>query len=204
MKIKTIIAILIGFSACGQIINDDEKVIPQFAAADNASYFLQDTTVKIIWSADTTNSKDTGITVNKEYLNTLSAPVQAAISFSLIEEQQNETHTYISKINSKFGLLTSLAKHSRDSDTSKELMKQWFRYDTQCLTKIETPPSCSHNDREKLCELNLTIKKDTIKVFFTAIGVNMLEAKSWKRTQEDIFLFDKNNLRLIEEKKSEL
>ncbi len=199
LKIPFMIAGLIIFSACEQARAPAGQENTGAAGSDNTSYFLKDTAVTILWSAvNNEDPSDTEHTItNEEYLNAISDPEKAALSFATMGEGPCE-YRYISKINSKFQMLTSMAQQSRSSDPNTAFLRRWFRKDEPGLKKIEAGPEYSYTQK-KLEEVKLAVKNDTIKVWLRSNAVNVLEGKSWKQTREIIFRLDKNELYLIKE-----
>ncbi len=202
MKAKTILSILVGFTACGQTEKKVEKA-NNYVITENASYILKDTAVKIVWrTAGTDTLKDMdGVMINEAYLKTISDPESAALNFSILGEEDGNSG-YISKLNPKFQVLVSTARKSGSAAAHAEFLKEWFRNDIESLSRIDAGPQHSYT-RRSIDEIRITVKGDIIKVRLSVNAVSMLMGKSWSYTKEKDFKFEQNSLRLVQETSTE-
>lgn len=200
MKIQDIIfsliilTVIIFSSSCGP-----GKTIDQQTAGNNNSfvkdtqtYLLKDTSVKVMWH--TTNTT----VFNSDYLDTMSDPERAAIGFlSAFIKTDSGTKLNYSKAGTKLRPLLSYEQKAKEKKLS--FLKQWFRYDKNCLSKLESDETFC-DSRKEFEEIDLTVTSDTITVLFIAKENIPGGISRWR--QEDTFKLDQNNLQLVEEKQS--
>jgi len=196
-----ILAVVILTSSCRPNTIIDEQIVAgnNSFAADTQTYLLKDTAVKVMWR--TKQNETTGTAVfNNDYLDTMSDPERAAIGFvSAFIRTDTGINLNCSRAGTKLKPLLMLEQKSNERKLA--FLKQWFRYDKNCLAKLEnSSPFC--NTQKEFEEINLTVTSDTITVLFTAKENLPGGISRWR--QEDTFRLDQNSLLLVEEKQSEI
>lgn len=196
-----ILSIVIVTSSCSPntILDEQTAANTNSFTADTQTYLLRDTAVKVMWH---TKSNDAiGTTVfNSDYLDTMSDPERAAIGFvSAFIRTDTGMRVNYSKGGRK--LIPLLLFEQKANEKKISFLKQWFRYDKECLDKLESASAFCDSQKE-FEEINLIVNTDTITVLFTAKENTSEGITRWR--QEDTFKLDQNNLHLIEEKQSEI
>ena len=124
---------------------------------DTQTYILKDTTVRILWHAQQNDTSGTTV-FNNDYLDTMSDPERAAIGFvSAFIKTDSGTKVNYSKGGNK--LIPLLLLEQKSNEKKLSFLKQWFRYDKNCLNRLENY-SAFCNSQKEFEETNL--KMDVI------------------------------------------
>ena len=193
------------FSSCipRTAVNDDTIAAGNDSAVNETQlYFLRDTSVRLLWQSKEFDEllKDTvkTLVVNNDYLDTMTEPEKAVIGY-VSTFVRNNFCSNIHCSGSAEKLKPYLKLQGQSAEQNLNFLKNWFRNDAACLSRLENP-SCYYDNEKEFAELKLTVKADTLKVWFAANETVPGGIVRWK--QEDTFKLDQNNLLLIEEKQS--
>lgn len=115
-----------------------------------------------------------------------------------------KSKTNVDRSNLKCKILTSLNLGYQCSDKHLGFLHQWFRNDKKVLEELEDCPTTPYTSttQDTFDEIILTVKGDTISVWFKANGVNMREQKYWSWTEIDYFKLNDSELQLIKKVES--
>lgn len=201
--------------SCSRNNSDTDKhvtdTIPSIKpVADAKTFSLKDTTIKFLWRdkkydeelKETFNS----IFINEEYCKTITDPERAALGYvaTFIGNECWWDGEYTEdRSNLKCKILTALDLGYQCSDKHLGFLRKWFRNDTIVLEELQNCPTTPHTAtlQDTFDEITITVKGNTISVWFKANGVNVRAADSWRWKETDHFQLDTDNLRLIKKDK---
>jgi len=176
---------------------------------------LIDKSVKFLWRDmkfdSTLNRTLNSIIINQEYIKTMTDAEKAAIGYvaTFIGNEcwwNGEANDNRSNLDCK--IITALGLGYQCSDTHLGFLRKWFSNDKKVLSELEkgncptTPDTATIQDTFN--EIELTIKNDTIIVYYEVCGMNMREQNSWEWSESDYFLFKDNKLKLLKKGMSEV
>lgn len=211
---------LVFLASCGQTNSNSDKVINVDSVSnlnENAvakSFTLKDKTVKFLWREDRYDQelKDTfnTIVINEELCKTLTEPEIAALGYVgtyIGSECQWDGEYNDDRSNLKCKVLTALNLGYQCSDKHLGFLRKWFKNDKKVLEELNyncptTPFTAS--SQETFSEITLTVKGNSISVWFSVSGVNMPMGESWSYTETDNFQLDNYNLRLLNKEQSKV
>ena len=151
------------------------------------------------------------IMLNQDYIKTITDPEKAALGYVATfvgndcwwDGEANEE-----KSNLDCKIITTLGLGYQCSNEHLGFLRKWFSKDKQVLSELEksncpkTPYTATTQDT--FDEIQLTIKNDTIIVFYSVGGVDIRKQTSWKWSQSDYFKVTNNALKLVKKDKSEV
>lgn len=108
--------------------------------------------------------------------------------------------------NLKCKALTALNLGYQCSDQHLGFLQNWFRNDQEVLGRLASCPRIpfTASSQQTFDEVYLTVQNDTIKVWFSASGVNLPMNAAWEWTEENVFLIQQDALKLVRVDKSEV
>lgn len=174
------------------------------------TFSLKDTTIKFLWRDKKYDEelKETvnAIFINEAYCKTITDPERAALGYVATfigNECWWDGEYKEDRSNLKCKILTALDLGYQCSDKHLGFLRQWFKNDTIVLEELENCPTTPHTAtlQETFDEITLTVKGNTISVWFRANGVNVSVSDSWRWKETDYFQLDTDNLRLIKKEK---
>jgi len=177
---------------------------------------LNDTTVKFLWrdmkydpSLDDTISS---IFVNQEYLKIMTDPEKAAIGYvaTFIGNEcmweDDEANDDLDNLDCK--VISALGLGYQCSDKHLGFLRKWFSTDNEVLLELEKAkcPIVPYTAtiQNTFVEIILTIKNDSILVFYKASGADLRELESWRWSETVYFKLTNNNLILIKKEESDV
>lgn len=164
---------------------------------ENQSEMLENTYIKILWL-----DKNNTIQLNENYIKTLTNQQRAALGY-IVTFISNECYWDGDKKNDesnlKCKLLTVLNLGYQCSETHLSFLKEWFKEDKKVIEDLEycEKKESSAKIRDQLIELKMATNQNTIKIIYTAIGVDMIHSKNWKWTEESTYSFTKSEIKQI-------
>ena len=176
---------------------------------------LTDKSIKFLWRDmkydstlyDTFNS----IFINQDYLKTMTDPEKAALGYvaTFIGNEcwwDGEANDDRNNLDCK--IITALGLGYQCSDEHLGFLRKWFMNDKQTLSELgkSNCPTTPYTAiiQNTFDEIKLSIKNDTIIVFYKASGVNMREQSSWEWSESDYFKLTNNNIKLFKKDKTEV
>lgn len=87
-----------------------------------------------------------------------------------------------------------------------DFLQHWFQNDQEVLIQLASCPRIpfTASSQQAFDEIYLTTQGDTIKVWFSASGVNLPMNATWEWTEENIFLVQDDAISLVRTNKSEV
>ena len=155
----------------------------------------QNTYIKILWL-----DKNNTIQLNENYIKTLTNQQRAALGY-IVTFIGNECYwdgdKKTDENNLKCKLLTALNLGYQCSDTHLSFLKEWFKEDKKVLEDLQ---DCKKNEssakiRDQFIELKMATNKNTIKIIYSAIGIDMVHARKWNWTEESTYSFTKTEIK---------
>jgi hypothetical protein len=162
---------------------------------ENQSKILENTYIKILWL-----DKNNTIQLNENCIKTLTNQQRAALGY-IVTFIGNECYWDGDKKNDesnlKCKLLTALNLGYQCSETHLSFLKEWFKEDKKVIEDLEycEKKESSAKIRDQLIELKMATNQNTIKIIYTAIGVDMIHSKNWKWTEESTYSFTKSEIK---------
>ncbi|WP_271769914.1 hypothetical protein [Aquimarina algiphila] len=216
MKISYLILVLIVLTSCRQFENTKTREMKiESKNTELAKLQLKDTTINFLWRDmkydSVLNSSINSIFINKDYLNSITEPEKASIGYVATfigNECWWDDKANHDRSNLDCKIITALGLGYQCSNKHLGFLRKWFSTDKQVLSDLEksncptTPYTATIQN--SFDEIKLTIKKDSILVFYKVSGVNMRKQESWEWTETDYFILKNNNLKLIKKDKSEV
>ncbi|MBN9297707.1 MAG: hypothetical protein J0I41_11875 [Filimonas sp.] len=213
-----VVAVLI---SCGQRGNSGSKIVKtdslpgQSNMGGNTHIVLVNKTIKFLWREDKydTELKDTfySISINDTFCKTITDPERAALGYVATfigNECEWDGEAKDDRSNLKCKILDALNLGYQCSERHLGFLRKWFKNDTavQEELKVDNCPTTPNGAtiQNTFDEIILTVKGNDIVVSFAANGVNLREGNSWSWTESDHFLFDGDNIRLINKNKSKV
>jgi hypothetical protein len=164
---------------------------------ENQSEILENTYIKILWL-----DKNNTVQLNENCIKTLTNQQRAALGY-IVTFIGNECYWDGDKKNDesnlKCKLLTALNLGYQCSETHLSFLKEWFKEDKKVIEDLEycEKKESSAKIRDELIELKMATNQNTIKIIYTAIGVDMIHSKNWKWTEESTYSFTKSEIKQI-------
>ena len=202
--------------SCGMTNNHADK--KTFAITISTScviapkiYSAKDKIIKFLWcikkhyvsQRDSFNT----IVINEDFCKTISDPERAALGYVATfignecwwDGKPNNDRSYL-----KCKILTSLNLEYQCSDKHLGFLRQWFKNDKTVSTELIDCPTTPYTStiQDTFDEITLTVKGDTISIWFKANGINLREQKYWSWTETDYFKLSSSELQLIKKDKS--
>lgn len=154
-----------------------------------------DTYIKILWL-----DKNNTIQLNENYIKTLTNQQRAALGYVVTfigNECDWDGDKKTDESNLKCKLLTALNLGYQCSDTHLSFLKEWFKEDKKVLEDLQ---DCKKNEssakiRDQFIELKMATNKNTIKIIYSAIGIDMIHSKNWNWTEESTYSFTKTEIK---------
>ncbi|WP_417941388.1 hypothetical protein [Flavobacterium sp. RS13.1] len=162
---------------------------------ENESEILENTYIKILWL-----DKNNTVQLNENCIKTLTNQQRAALGY-IVTFIGNECYWDGDKKNDesnlKCKLLTALNLGYQCSETHLSFLKEWFKEDKKVIEDLEycEKKESSAKIRDELIELKMATNQNTIKIIYTAIGVDMIHSKNWKWTEESTYSFTKSEIK---------
>ncbi len=162
---------------------------------ENQSEILENTYIKILWL-----DKNNTIQLNENCIKTLTNQQRAALGY-IVTFIGNECYWDGDKKNDesnlKCKLLTALNLGYQCSETHLSFLKEWFKEDKKVIEDLQDceKKESSAKIRDQLIELKMATNQNTIKIIYTAIGVDMIHSKNWKWTEESTYSFTKSEIK---------
>ena len=214
-----IIIVIFLLASCGQANRNSEKknitsdTLSKPNLANKTIHTLIDKSIKFVWRADKYDEqlKDTlnTIIINEDFCKTISEPERAALGYvaTFVGSECNwdgEAKTDFSNLKCK--IISALDLGYQCSEKHLGFLRSWFKNDAKVLEHLKDCPEVpfTASSQDTFDEINLTEKSDTIKVWFAANGVNIRMGESWNWTEEDIFVFKNDNLKLVKVNESKV
>ena len=217
MKFILPILVLTILISCGQVETKKEskETSESNSLIDVSSDTQKDTTIQILWRdmkydaslKDTFNS----IFINQDYIKLMTEPEKAALAYiaTFIGSEcwwDGDSNEDRSNLDCK--MISALGLGYQCSDQHLGFLRKWFSTEQGILSELEksncpTTPYTATN-QNTFDEIKLTLKDDSIIVFFKASGVNMREQSNWNWSETAYFKLLANDLKLIEKVKSEV
>ena len=189
----------------------NKKIIAASVIHINAN-LPKDSTVKFLWREDRYDKKLKGvfntIVINENYCKTMTEQEKAAVAYIATfvgnECWWENDEPNADRTNLKCKILTALDLGCQGSEKHLAFLRKWFKNDKKCLNELEHIPTTPYTAtiQNTFDKINLTIKGNTIKVWFEASGTNLRDELNWEWTETDYFKFEKDNLQLIKVEKS--
>jgi|GEM_PF-3707301 len=181
-------------------IIEKDSLIKIFKADFIKSAPLKDKKIKFFWYD---NQVDPGTLINKEYCKTMSEPERAALGYIAMLEATLGS-IYYDKGNEECSIHSALNFDEQCSEKYKTYMQFWFRNDPESLDRII---NCyiTYAEGSNICtfnEITVTVKGKTIYITFGANCSNR-DICDCNWTEKITFLADKDNIKIIDWKKSE-
>jgi len=168
---------------------------------------LKDSTVKFLWREDRYDEELKGtyntIVINENYCKTITEQERAALAYIATfvgsECRWENDEPKADRSNLKCKILTALDLGCQGSEKHLVFLRKWFKNDKKCLKKLENIPSTPYTAtiQDTFDKIDITVKGNTIKVWYKASGVNLRDELYWGWTETDYFKFEKDNLQLI-------
>lgn len=217
MKIIQIITALSLLTSCEQVNTktEEESKVRKTEEVEFTKLSLADTTIYFMWRDlkydSTLNNSFSSIFLNLEYINAMTNQEKAAIGYvsTFIGNEcwwDGDANADRSNLDCK--IITSLGLGYQCSETHLGFLRKWFSSDKDVLSELEnsncptTPYTATIQDT--LDKIVLTIKGDSISVYYEASAVNLREQESWEWSETVYFSVTTNNLRIINKDKSEV
>ncbi len=189
----------------------DSNQTAAFAIA-NAEQSINDKSINFLWRANQYDAqlKDSvsTIIINQDFCNSISDPEKAALGFvatfigSDCDFDGPPTEDYS---NLKCKIISALDLGSQCSEQHLGFLRKWFANDAESLKKLKDCPQvpASATSQNTFDEIKLSVKSDSIFVWFKANGINLGSGESWSWTEENIFKLSGNSINMIKINKSE-
>ena len=167
---------------------------------------LTDKKIKFLWRENRYNkeidAEVNSIILNEEYIKTITEPEKVAlalVSTFVGNECSWDGQANESRSNLKCKIPWALNLGYQCSSKQMELLKYWFRNNSQILKELENCPTTPDGAtvQDTFDEINIEVKNNLISIFFKASGINLREAKGWEWTENHIYEFKKNELILL-------
>jgi hypothetical protein len=214
-KFVSIVSIVFLFS-CGITNNHTAKKPSEITNSTSCfvapkTYSLKDKTIKFLWSVKKHNESQRDsfntIVINEDYCKTITDPERAALGYVATfigNECWWDGNANDDRSNLKCKILTSLNLGYQCSDKHLGFLLQWFKNDKTVLEELKDCPTTPYTStiQDTFDEITLTVKGDTIRVWFKANGVNMREQKCWSWSETDYFKLNNSELKLIKKDES--
>lgn len=201
---------LVLVSSCGQTNSSDsnkEEMLKDSSSLNPVKTISpKDTTIKFLWLAKDSEG-NTSIVINEEYCKKIPGSERAALGY-IATFKSNECwwdgEAKEDRSNLACKIITALDLGYQCSEKHLGFLRQWFKTDKKVLSALQACPTIPNTAtvQETLDEINLTIKGDTISIWFRANGINMREDKSWSWTETNVFKIDTDNIKLVKTDKS--
>lgn len=171
--------------------------------------------VKFLWRAEKfdeeMNQEVSSFFINEAFVNSISDQEKAALGFVATfvgNECSWDGAVNEDRSNLKCKILTALDLGYQCSDKHLGFLRKWFSEDAIALKKLAgcgTMPDGA-TVQTTFNEISILTHKDTktISVIYKVQGIHMRESKTWSYTQTDYFKYTKNNIKLVDSKKSEV
>ena len=172
---------------------------------------IENKTIDFLWRKNKFDRKinDTieEICINTSFCKTISEPEKAALGYvaTFVGNDCNWDGDFKDdRSNLKCKILTALNLGYQCSEQHLGFLRKWFKEDEKVLKDLETCPTTPRTatSQNTFIKIRLILKGKEISVYFEAIGVNTREEKSWAWNETNYFHYDKNQLKLIKKKKS--
>ena len=173
---------------------------------------LKDTTITFLWRENRYDEKLKGtynfIVINENYCKTISEPEKAALAYVATfignECWWENDEPNADRTNLKCKILSALDLGCQGSEQHLSFLRNWFKNDKKCLKELENIPSTPYTStiQDTFDKINITVKGNTIKVWYKASEINSRDDLSWEWTETDYFKVDKDNLQLVKVDKS--
>lgn len=216
-KIPSILVLVILFS-CGTVDSENESKTHSESDASGDEFLthtLTDTTIQFLWREmkydSSLNDTFNSIFINQDYLSSLTKPEKAAIGYvaTFIGNEcwwDGEANENRSNLDCK--IISALGLGYQCSDEHLGFLRKWFSTDKKVIAELKktncpTTPFTSTR-QNTFDEIKLTVKTDSILVFYRANGINMREQESWMWNETVYFKVLENNIRLIKKVKSDV
>lgn len=155
----------------------------------------QDIYIKILWL-----DKNNTIQLNENYIKKLTNQQRAALGYIATfigNECDWDGDKKADESNLKCKLLSALNLGYQCSETHLSFLKEWFKEDKKALEDLQ---DCKKNEssakiRDQFIELKMATNKNTIKIIYSAIGIDMVHARKWKWTEESTYSFTKTGIK---------
>ncbi|MDQ1164330.1 hypothetical protein [Flavobacterium sp. SORGH_AS_0622] len=159
--------------------------------------------------------KDHKSLINENYCKMISEPERAVLGYlTLLHGTLNYCY-YNNAVNKEFTMRSAINLDNEDNinldnkypERFKSYLRFWFRNDSNSLEKINDDYSSTaiffgQSVYDYFSKINLTVKGNTIYAKFNIKGFNRDIWESF-RTEEIIFLVDKDNIKVIDKKELE-
>jgi hypothetical protein len=172
---------------------------------------LENKTIDFLWRKNRfdqrINDSIEEICINISFCKTISEPEKAALGYvaTFIGSDCNWDGDFNDDRNNlKCKILTALNLGYQCSEQHLGFLRKWFKEDKKVLKDLETCPTTPYTatSQNTFIKIRLIVKGKEISVYFEAIGVNTREEKRWAWNETNYFYYDKNQLKLIKKKKS--
>lgn len=168
---------------------------PPLVNKEHQSKATQEIYIKILWL-----DKNNTIQLNENYIKKLTNQQRAALGY-IVTFIGNECYwdgdKKTDESNLKCKLLTALNLGYQCSDTHLSFLKEWFKEDKKVLEDLQ---DCKRKEssakiKDQLIELKMATNKNTIKIIYSAIGIDMIHARKWKWAEKSTYSFTKSEIK---------
>jgi biopolymer transport protein ExbD len=168
---------------------------PSLINKEHQSKATQEIYIKILWL-----DKNNTIQLNENYIKEITNQQRAALGY-IVTFIGNECYwdgdKKTDESNLKCKLLTALNLGYQCSDTHLSFLKEWFKEDKKVLEDLQ---DCKRKEssakiKDQLIELKMATNKNTIKIIYSAIGIDMVHARKWKWAEKSTYSFTKSEIK---------
>lgn len=214
-----LLATFIFLVSCGKTNKNSDKneeiVTDTVSENEETNSILTDKTVKFLWRADKYDEEldrtFNSIFIDEELSKTLSDPERAALGYVATfigSECDWDGDFKEDRSNLKCMVLSALDLGYQCSDQHLGFLREMFKNDSGVLDELKsencpTVPYTASN-QNTFDEITLTVKENTISVFFKANGINITTSERWSWTETDHFQVNGDHIKLIKKEESEI
>lgn len=183
---------------------------------DSTTSLAKDAEIHFLWKEKRYDpSQDRSVnflTINHDYIKEMPPAEKAAIAY-LATSIGNECwwkgdRPNKDRSNLDCKIITALGLGYQCSEEHLGFLRQWFRHDDAALKQLEKSKchTCPYTAtvQDSFDEIVLTVKNDSITVFFKASGINVRAEKTWHWSETNHFVIENNGLRLVKREMSEV